>query len=208
MNKESFEKKLYIPRNSEGEPNQRTLEIIRELEEKFEQNPAFIGIVPRGSTVHGYSTERSDIDLLILFDSSKITPDKDDNSFTYEYHMMGVQFFYLSINSDHVLHDIELNPDKDGVPIQTLAALTEITTGDKINIYRDKFNAKLNDLPAEAREKIRKRVVDLLMDKEIYSTGKATKRIEELNGTKDELLKRRRELWEHRFDQVWPNQNE
>ena len=43
MSKESFETKIYMPRDVEGKPNTEALNLIREIEEKFENNPSFIG---------------------------------------------------------------------------------------------------------------------------------------------------------------------
>src|SRR3989344_5864417 len=105
MNPESFEKKLYDPKDIEDVPNTRALELIREIEDKFNGNPAFVGIVPRGSMVHGYSTEKSDLDILVLFDSSKIQTNIDDKSFQRDYIERGVQFFFLNINPSLVIHD-------------------------------------------------------------------------------------------------------
>lgn len=203
MNPESFKEKLYDPRDVEGNPNIRVLELIREIEEKFKNNPAFVGIVPRGSTVHGYSTETSDLDLLILFDSSKIQTALDDNSFQSEYMRQGVQFFFLDVNPDLVTHDLELNPDKGPVPVRNLAALTEMVTGDKVGNYRKIISEKFSELPSDSKENIKKRVIDLLMDKEAYSAKKIARRIPDLVIEEEQFLLRRRKLWEDKFDRIW-----
>lgn len=206
MNSESFEKKLYDPKDVEGVPNTRALELIREIEQKFENNPAFVGTVPRGSMVHGYSTETSDLDLLILFDSSKIRKEFDDNSFQREYTQQGVQLFFLDVNPDLVTHDLGLNPDREGIPIRNLAALTEMVTGNRVNSYRKLIGRSFSELPSDSKEKIKKRVVDLLMDKEAYGAKKIARRIPDLEIEEEQLLLKRRKLWEDRFDKVWSSE--
>lgn len=68
---ESFEKKLYIPRDAEGEPNREELKKIREIENILKNHPAFVGLAPFGSIIKGYSKGDSDIDINIIYDSSK-----------------------------------------------------------------------------------------------------------------------------------------
>lgn len=66
---ESFEKKLYTPRDIEGEPNIEELRQIKELERVLEQHPKFVGLALIGSIAQGYSIESSDIDVNVLFDT-------------------------------------------------------------------------------------------------------------------------------------------
>lgn len=70
MNPESFEKKIYIPRDIEGESLTQELAEVRQIEAKFDNVPEFISIVGEGSIFKGYNVETSDIDLVLLYDSS------------------------------------------------------------------------------------------------------------------------------------------
>lgn len=64
-----FSKKLYDPRNIDGDSRNETFEMIRTLHQALEKYPEFIGIDPFGSTIKGYSNGESDIDICILIDS-------------------------------------------------------------------------------------------------------------------------------------------
>ena len=201
MSKESFETKIYNPRNIKGEPNARALDLIQELEEKFKSSPAFVGIVPKGSQFHGYSKDFSDTDVVILFDSSKIKEETDNNSFITGYALdkdKPVQFFYRDINPEKVLHNLDSDPD-----FVTIAMLTEIVTGKEVKFYRDQIGSKLKDLSSDNLNKIKQKVVDYLMEKESYSINKAIRRIPYLKTEEGQILVKRRQMWENRFDKIW-----
>lgn len=207
MNQESFEKKLYIPRNIEGKPNTEALGVIREIDEKFKDNPAFVGVVPKGSVVHGYSNEKSDVDMLILYDSSKGgIVDGIRNKFALEFIDKNIHAMYSDVNPEDILRNFD-HSNSDWIA-RLLADMTQMVTGDKIDFYRNLFAKKLNEIPSENQEKIKSRVLKLLMDKEKYSMEKATKRVPELEGKKEELIAARRKLWEDRFEQVWSKSSE
>ena len=57
---ESFEKKLYTPRDIEGKPNNEALEQLRDIEDYlrgkyFSGDKKLIGVASMGSIVSGYS---------------------------------------------------------------------------------------------------------------------------------------------------------
>jgi predicted nucleotidyltransferase len=58
---------LYNVWNVEGEPNLEETAILHEMQEKLKNEPEFVGIVPFGSTMKGYNTPSSDIDITILY---------------------------------------------------------------------------------------------------------------------------------------------
>ncbi|MBI2035803.1 MAG: nucleotidyltransferase domain-containing protein [Candidatus Liptonbacteria bacterium] len=204
MKPESFEGKLYNPRDVEGKPNTEALEQLRDVEKDLKNNPAFIGIVPGGSRIKGYSIEGSDIDVLILFDSSKIDSEKDKNDFLTEYSFKGFQFLFLDVNLEKLLPDLQLDPRGDGMGavIQRMAALTELVSGHQVGDYRNAIKQSYNQLSKDARDIVKNRAVDLLMDKEEYAARKIEKRMaDKLN--KDSFLEQRRKLWEERYEQIW-----
>lgn len=201
MSKESFETKIYNPRDIEGEPNTRALDLVHELEEKFKANPAFVGIAPKGSQFHGYNENYSDVDVIILFDSSKIQQESDNNSFTTGYALdkdKPVHFFYRDVNLENILHSLDSDPD-----FVTIAILTQMVTGKEINFYRDQISSKFKELSSDNLNKIKKRVVDYLIEKESYEINKAVHRIPDLESKEKQILIKRRRLWENRFDQIW-----
>lgn len=68
----SFETKLFIPRDTEGEQNRKELSIIREFETELRKFEIFVGVAPYDSVMKGYKNGESDLDMKIAVDSSKL----------------------------------------------------------------------------------------------------------------------------------------
>lgn len=199
MNNESFEKKLYIARNAEGELNKEALDVIRELEQRPEDHPVFIGIAPKGSIV---SNRSSDIDLTMILDSSKLEEPTDINEADIhrEYERKGVNLFFVDINPEKVL----INPEQIApYDIDAFSELTKIVTGRKVDYYRQLFRERLRQLSPEKLEELRSLVSDELIKEDAYSLPKLTKRIPELTDKAHDIIETRRNLWLNRWDKIW-----
>lgn len=204
MKSESFdERKLYSPRDFEGKPNAEALRRLRDLERDLKNSPSFIGLVPRGSRIKGYSAEGSDIDVLILFDSSKMTADETDFYLRASV-QYGIHCISMDMNLERLLSDLRLDPRSDGAgaAVSAIAALTELVSGHRAEIYRNAVRHVYNGLSKEARAIIKNRVIDLLMRREAYGVRKSVARKSdgESAGT---ILGRKRGLWEKRFERIW-----
>ena len=81
--------------------------------------------------------------------------------------------------------------------------MTEIVTGKEVKFYRDQIGSKLKDLSSDNLNKIKQKVVDYLMEKESYSINKAIRRIPYLKTEEGQILVKRRQMWENRFDKIW-----
>ncbi|MEK7083003.1 MAG: hypothetical protein AAB972_02430 [Patescibacteria group bacterium] len=210
MKFESFEKKLYIPRDVEGKPNKEALEEIRELEKQFAKSPMFVGIAPTGSMVEGYSTVSSDIDIHILFDA---TPDNEDKVYN--------ELREIALESQRVrkqegkrdLGDIyeNINPETtwrefkngDSAPlVAILSELTRIVIGDKIDRYRQIYKEELHKIPIRKRKQVLDGVANFLAQSEEPSSIKRITRIIS-DKSKTEIFYKRRDLWKRRIDALW-----
>lgn len=139
--------------------------------------------------------------MIILFDSSKIQQESDNNSFATGYALdkdKSIHFFYRDINLENILHSIDSDTD-----FVTIVILTQVVTGKEINFYRSYIGSRLRELSSDDLNKIKKRVIDYLMEKESYSINKAARRIPDLETEEEQILIKRRQMWEDRFGQVW-----
>lgn len=222
MQRESFEKKLFILRNIEGDPNHRELAIIRQLEDELRDNKTFIGIAPFGSVVGGYSTEKSDIDLFLLFDSSKaidVGQEGIDNSEelykkvdawekkVWKSERININTIFRNINPQHIIHDLELGI-KRGDPgefISTIPAdMSRVITGNKINQYRKVITEALNALTADQRKKLVDEIMGSLVRSDERSLQKRLDRMPALSVDEHlEIMGKREQMWWDRVQKIW-----
>lgn len=210
---ESFERKLFIPRNVEGEQNQKELEVIRTLEERLKDHPAFVGLAPGGSVMRGYSNEFSDIDIWVIFDPSKVPPDdherinKGGSNIFRDFRERGVHFFFISLSPkalDLGSHVSAKNTTDFGHEIpDILATMTGIVTGKKIDRYRAQIREELQQLTSAQREALKQQALDTLKERDRMSMKKLTKRIPEAEPHSEDIFEARKRLWENRWERIW-----
>lgn len=222
MNPESLkgnlEQKLYIPRDVEGEPNRKELEIIRELEKELSKHPAFIGLSPYGSIVSGYSinseTYKSDIDLMILFDSEKIKIDQDyiddymqgiRNKLKLNLKKIRLQHFVVEIiNVKEIINRIKSETEKKPFPKVTLSVMSQVIIGSKINDYREIIARELQKLSPEKQKEAIDKIVESLSIMDQLSLRKRKKRMPELlEQEHEEVLEKRKAMWKKRVEKIW-----
>lgn len=66
---------LFHPWDAFGGENTEAWEFIRSLDKKLSRYPWYVGLSPFGSTLKGYSTSASDVDLTILYDGGLVPED-------------------------------------------------------------------------------------------------------------------------------------
>jgi len=169
-----FEEKLYDVQNIKGERNMELSQLVKELNKAFSRHPAHIGIILRGSKVKGYSTETSDFDMVVLYDSSKVEDKTEKLYFLDKSKEHGILPMHLNINLKYLKKDFELAVDSEGfgAVIQRIAALTELATGKKVKEYRNAIREEWNELTDNEAAQVKERTLDLLKDKEKYSVKK------------------------------------
>lgn len=211
MRPESFSEKLYIPRNIEGEPNKESLGITRIIEERLQTNESFVGLAPFGSWVSGYSHDRSDIDLYVLYDSSlpgnsELAPLLQEVEKELE-EKKGRRIHLISfdINPDLIIGDITKGYFSGDHPYSSsLQAMTRVVTGETIARYRREIAEKLDKLSSQERQAAAYEIFRSLSVSDAESFGKRSKRMkdfseEELLG----ILEKRRQAWARRIEQFY-----
>ena len=209
----SLEEKLYIARNIEGEPNTEVLDSLRDFDKEMSQISEFISLCPQGSTVRGYSVDKSDIDLAILYDSGgakyntpeywevqkkiaeraqEIKSEIWDATKQVSERPKNFQFRFGDIN-----HDVMESNLANG-RLKEFAYLVSLNTGKRIESYRDYWKEKINAMSENKKETIISGVLDILVsntDLDINTLAERTN-----IKSKDELLEKRRELWKKRIE--------
>lgn len=67
--KRSLENAVYNFRTVEGASNFNLISKLRVLEQRLRTDELFVGMAVRGSLGKGYSTQRSDLDVVVMFDA-------------------------------------------------------------------------------------------------------------------------------------------
>ena len=209
----SLENKLYIARNIEGEPNTEVLNDLRDFDKEMSQIPEFISLCPQGSTVRGYSVDKSDIDLAILYDSGGIkynTPEywevqkkiaeraQEIKSEIWDAKKQlserpkNFQFRFGDINQEVMENNLANGRHKE------LAYLVSLNTGKRIESYRNYWKEKINAMPKDEKEIVINGILDIL----VSNTDIDIKTLSERTDveSEEELLEKRRELWKKRIE--------
>lgn len=228
MNRERLETKLFIPRDVNDEPNTEEIAKIRELEKEFTENPdfggAFVGLGIFGSLLSGYSSEESDIDLVVLYDGKKTKPKASQirNEVLSSGETKDVTLAVADINPEnisaglrdwlkHYYIDKEHKVDRalaqeeiQATIIITLAEMTRIVTGTKINEYRKAISEFLKKMSVGESDKIKEAIIENLAESDNYRLSKRKKRMPELTeADHQEILGKRKEMWRLRVKRVW-----
>lgn len=158
MGIESLERKLFVLRHIDGSQNNKAINRIREIEARFSSNPEFVGLGLRGSTVRGYSTKSSDVDLVILWDSSKsVNPSLSSRNF-----QNAADEIYLDSTIEPRANFITKNIDPSVIswgPMKLpderfLCEIFRLVTGKKIDEYRQYWIEVLQKVPKKVKERI------------------------------------------------------
>ena len=179
---ESFSEKKYSPRNIEGDKNSEALEVVRELHYELSQVPEFVAIVPEGSSFKGYSTEKSDIDITILFDSGDVAPSSEQ----YQEQKQRIKevveqykenFWDKKRELNEKLQNIDIkivDVDKERLSkslsegrFEELSNIFKMTTGNTVENYRSALARRINELPEEEKRKVIDEITKALVRKDV-----------------------------------------
>lgn len=215
MKKESFERKLFIPRDVEGMPNKEELESARYFERALAPYKEFVGLSLLGSIIAGYSAEGSDIDIHILWDASE-NPSSISALLKKAYELRRelkeirgeeVQYDFTFLNINAFQHDLELGKQKgdfDSFVGRALVDLSRLAIGGKIELYRKKFVEAIHHLSQEDQREIFKAIIERLVDADKVRLGKRRERVPELSEAEHEkVLEMRQKMWEKRVKKIW-----
>lgn len=151
---------INISKEFNVEKDPRIYEAIRLVENMLKSRPDFVSVTPVGSKYRGYATESSDIDLLVLFDSSEKTfslGGKVKNDWVYigeekviPYHLkvkdLTIEIHALNINLENIKASFQER--KDGLCRVFLAryaqAIFSPSSNKKITLYRKRFKELFN----------------------------------------------------------------
>ncbi|MFA6189984.1 MAG: nucleotidyltransferase domain-containing protein [Candidatus Staskawiczbacteria bacterium] len=214
--KERMETKLYLARDIDGEPNSEELQAIRQLEQELSSREDFIGIAPYGSVVAGYNTDNSDLDLIILYDNSQESRGKIPK---IEYglkqicEMIGkannieISPDLVGIDLEAVLSDIKrsFSGDKMNIfPRRALISLSRLAIGNKVDDYRRIIAEELHKLTKDQQEEV---IADLVYALHFIDSASGLKRSSKMRRMwiheHDEIIEKRKELWERRVRKIW-----
>lgn len=194
----ALERKVYDLRTVEGAPNREGISRVREAEQKLLAEENFIGIAIRGSLGKGYSNKYSNTDLIVFFDIPIILIPDTMNSDSFD----EINNFYdrvrKSIGSAKVdvnFHNLSLL--KEGIYPRT-GNIFRLTTGKKINSYRDYWARKINEQGIDEQEISITLMAYYLAQDDIQGYGKITERVSEAPD-REEALAKRKALWTARI---------
>lgn len=166
---DQVETKLFIARDKNGAPNETLFREGRLLDSRMAKYPWYVGVVPNGSGMKGYSEPRtryggSDIDMVVLMDDTKAgnvsareTLDRECGQPTGE--RGGYYDFHIADVSEPEIREFITDPT---VPNRIFGVwnLFGPATGERIDQYRALFrNIFLSHSPAE-----RVHIVDKLVE--------------------------------------------
>lgn len=163
----------------DGEINRGAIATAREVAKRFRDFPPFVGITARGSISRGYSTESSDLDLVLLYDSS--IPSRVVNSGLHPFYFMrmlseGTNFFTYSRVVE--LKSRDINPERLNSEVPTVPAdIFRVVTGSKIAQYRRLYSEFIRCLPDTERGRIIQELARDLADDDSRGWRKLAERI-------------------------------
>lgn len=206
---EYLQNKVYVARNVEGEPNLHAMSSIRKIEKKLKSIPQFISLLPEGSMFKGYSVNKSDLDLTILFDSGGIKPT------SREYVEMRNSIFSVAqeaklelweemdslglfkTNFDFVCIDINTESLETNIlrkSFKEVSSIFKMCSGLEISSYRKFWFSKILSLPDQEIDSFISTLVETLADGDFDPNTVCAR----LQLDLDTFKKTRKRLWDER----------
>ncbi|MFZ2188926.1 MAG: hypothetical protein WAV73_05190 [Candidatus Moraniibacteriota bacterium] len=224
---ESLEKKVFNPKDIEGNFNKETLSIVRDIHESLEKEKGYVGLIIFGSSVQGYySNENSDLDIYFMHDSSSYERNnffgkkqKEDyyhrvrgllrevedsalNKHGKEIHIPN--WYWCDINPKKVIPKLQTGEGSTHGAIARLAELLGLSVGHKIDDYRKFYGRYLQTLPKEKREVFKEKIIQLKLDQDKISAEKRALRNEQFSQESlEDYLRSRKELWIRRMGIIY-----
>jgi predicted nucleotidyltransferase len=220
--------KLFVPRDLEGQLNKKPLEIARQLNDEFEKEKGYVGLMVFGSSVEGfYSNKDSDLDVYFMYDSSlydkkNFFGKKVRENFFYkvdclikkqiqnikEEHGKKVQvpnWFRCDINPSKLISNLQSkNIGLESGAVVRLAELMGLAVGNKIENYRKIFSQYLQSLSKDEQLALKERIIKLKVEQAETSHRKRIERNENFSEeSKKEFIQKRRELWIKRIEKIY-----
>ncbi len=193
--------------------------ILEELNNKFAQYRWFFGLALMGSRIRGYSTEGSDVDLKIFYDSSEISNvalAKIIKQYTKEIegasgyrprhisipYFVGIDIHKIQTGIQNVVDGRDDNRYGFNA-LLTIKDLSGLATGEKISEIHQKIKDMLSKLDAEKRIQILDRIIDYAVMEEQYSENKLMRRLRMNEEDMAKFWETRRKLWSKRINELW-----
>lgn len=215
---ESFSHKLYVPRDIEGNLNSEVFRVIELIHESLINEPEFICADPFDSSMKGYGTSESDIDVCLYLDFkttstedfiARSTEIHDRNQALSEKAKKYLESASIDIDNVHLISfylDEAENRDRikqkfsnDETDAFVVGSLFRKVSGSKISAYRDSAIKQMSVLPKNEQAELIHLMARALTDKERLSSYKIKTRVkEELDYGKIE--EDRVALWEARIN--------
>lgn len=220
MKEISLEKKLYVPRDIGGEPVPEVFEVVRQLEEKLQKYPRFVGIALLGSSVGGYGTESSDIDLRILYDPRYLEREKNMSETLWNV-VVAVCREREKENKKHISPElVSLDPERDMNSFKqwgsddmarAVANTARVMSGEKIGDYRKRYREVLHTLSSSSQQKIIEEALKILSDEDLsrlhtraWRTAELEKKdVKETYVEQEKILVARQKLWRNRIQKFF-----
>jgi len=211
--------KLIDATDIEGTKNQEAFNIARDIEKKLSLFPNFVGVVPFGSRVKGYSSEEKgsdyDMDILIDGDMEMLPPLNHLMDFIDEQYLeKGIKIHLnpILLTLNEILTEIKYldEPRSPYVDMSSFKPLLEADSllnagiGPKINVWREKVKSEISKLPSEKKERMYQKFTDSLLQRDESSLKKISERIQDFN--REEYLNARRKLWNKRVRNLFGEQ--
>ena len=215
--------KLVDATDIEGVKNQEAFDIARDIEKKLSSFPNFVGVVPFGSRMTGYSSEKegSDYDMDILVDGdaesaipSSVLLDSVAGFLDEQYGERGIRIHLNPklLTTHEIVNEIRFldEPRSPYIdmswykPRLEAESLCGVGVGSKINAWREKIKNEISKLPLENQERMFQKFTDSLLQRDKISLKKISERIPDFN--EEEWLNARRELWTKRVHKLFGNE--
>ena len=227
--------KLFMPRDQEGNPNLyrneegapvALLEQLRTTQEKLSEVPEFVAVMAYGSLFHGYSNEKSDLDIHVLYDAPddqrervasavgdaawQVQPKKSAEGYMVEGYSRNINFDSWKKMFEDGKRDFS-NPGDAAYVIPSWLCGIGVSRHDQsgvplVDTYRKKFAAYLSTQKLIDPPIYQEHLVDALVENEMGSWKKIAARMPELAQTQqaEETFKSaRRTLWQKRVDAIF-----
>ena len=185
-------RKLLNPRTADGVPDKEIFAMTRKLEERLAENESFVGVTAFGSRMKGYSSSRSDSDLIVFYDEDKPGADVIEsriNEFVEHNPNVEVNMYDLSSSS----MQRALGGDSDYLPAIALFLLPG--SGARMETYRKRLREFVNDTSPEARTRIVNRLSDTLQSIDENDRFKRSLRINTSEREEYTTTLKRDQLW-------------